>query len=335
MREMLVPVTVAAALLGGCLEREERIVVRDDGSVSVELSFRADSDEELYLGDAVPSEDRGWMVSAWTEHDEQGREIFRLTAEQSFEPGVALPESLGDLRDPYRDVTLRFPSSVMLEPRADGTYYHFRRVYRARPWAQLEVMRQKVLEQAGPLDRDRLEQLGPAEAAAVVDALAGAEVTRLVHFARLAFADVTPEAPQDAWLAVRAAAADALADLDSPALAQLLLEAEEDPAAAAALERSRAELEHRTLAAMQAALRDTGRYPPSQINRFLHRFDQHRMAHRVTEDLGDERFTVRVRMPGTVVGHNGSAEQDGVVTWTFDGSMLRDREVELMATSRR
>ena len=50
--------------------------------------------------------------------------------------------------------------------------------------------------------------------------------------------------------------------------------------------------------------------------------------------LGDERFVVRVRLPGQVSVHNGDAvEEDGTIVWRFEGRDLWDREQVLVARS--
>ncbi len=88
------------------------------------------------------------------------------------------------------------------------------------------------------------------------------------------------------------------------------------------------------VAAMHGVLRDSGAYSPGQLNRFIHLFHEEQRRHEITHDLSDERFTVRVEMPGTIVGHNADGANGNVVTWTFEGTMLRDRDVDLMVTSR-
>ena len=51
-------------------------------------------------------------------------------------------------------------------------------------------------------------------------------------------------------------------------------------------------------------------------------------------DLGDERFHVRVAMPGTVItGNFHETEDDGAVTWVFDGDRLLSGDAILRVVS--
>jgi len=75
-----------------------------------------------------------------------------------------------------------------------------------------------------------------------------------------------------------------------------------------------------------AAVADTGA--------FRRRFEFHKKAFEITEDLGDDRFEVAVQMPGTIISHNADRQAGDSVVWTFPGKMLYDRKVELMVTSR-
>jgi hypothetical protein len=56
-------------------------------------------------------------------------------------------------------------------------------------------------------------------------------------------------------------------------------------------------------------------------------------AHDHTDDLGDDTFHLRVRMPGTIVGGDYDAVEDGVAAWEFEGSTLRDRDRVLRVVS--
>lgn len=52
-----------------------------------------------------------------------------------------------------------------------------------------------------------------------------------------------------------------------------------------------------------------------------------------TQDLGDERFVVLVRMPGAVVGGNFDSREGDAVRWSFEGDSLRDRPRVLRVVS--
>ena len=52
-----------------------------------------------------------------------------------------------------------------------------------------------------------------------------------------------------------------------------------------------------------------------------------------TLDLGDEEFSVKLELPGTIVAGNFDALVDGRAAWKFNFDALRDRDVVLRAVS--
>ncbi|MHC4991780.1 MAG: hypothetical protein ACYTGC_12445, partial [Planctomycetota bacterium] len=336
MRTRLEPIIVLASslLAVGCIEREESITVEPDGTVHMELSFSADSFDELYLGDAVPAIDRGWLVETWVDRDDDGQETFKLTAEQSFAPEEALPGDYAGRKDALADVVLKFPTGLTVEERRDGIYYHFRRVYAPRDWAYLQTPREQLLEQVEVLEGRDFELLSPSERRTLLESLVRFELTKFEVFARRAFLDASPTAPQSVWLAVRAALQPLVTTLEYERLAELVLVMDEDPIAAQQLEAEREAFEESAVVAMRAALAESGEYDGSSMAYFLQRFRQHRKAFEITEELEDDGFRISVTMPGTIVGHNGESASGTTVTWEFGGASFRDRELELMVSSR-
>ena len=82
----------------------------------------------------------GWQVSASQEKDTDGKVTKHvLTAVQEFAPGQPLPGVDGDPGDPDRSLYVQYPTTVTVDQRDDGTYYHFRRVYPARSFAQVNA----------------------------------------------------------------------------------------------------------------------------------------------------------------------------------------------------
>ena len=53
-----------------------------------------------------------------------------------------------------------------------------------------------------------------------------------------------------------------------------------------------------------------------------------------TEDLSDEHWEVRVRMPGEVIAHNADKVENGELVWEFPALAIQDRDHKLKATSR-
>ena len=54
----------------------------------------------------------------------------------------------------------------------------------------------------------------------------------------------------------------------------------------------------------------------------------------VTEDLQDEKFEIRIQMPGQIVAHDGDEVEGSTVTWKFDGKAMNDRPQTVRVTSR-
>jgi hypothetical protein len=152
-------------------------------------------------------------------------------------------------------------------------------------------------------------------------------------WARDAFVETQPYAPQDAWLGVVSALDDFRRTIDYDTIASLIQQSVEatnpDGNIFAELER---EFDRAAVDTINGALASHPNV--SGTGAFRQRFDFHRKAWKVTEDLNDERFTIRVEMPGQIVAHNGDNRAGNIVTWTFAGEFLHDRTIELLVTSR-
>ena len=136
---------VLLCALAGCMRRKETITINPDGRVNISLEYDGGL-ADVTEGDAMPSEASGWQVvteERVTETDDgKPSKEMTITGEASFEPGGPLPFTFGDPDDPYFDAYLHFPTTLVVEERPDGTYYHFYRVYDSRPWAQIEAWRE-------------------------------------------------------------------------------------------------------------------------------------------------------------------------------------------------
>ncbi len=189
----------------GCVERKERITVRPEGTVLIEVNFSTESFNELYGddGDAVPSLAGGWLVEESVEVDDDGDNHYYLQAEALIPPETGLPSNFASLGDATPDVYLQFPTTVTIEDRDDGTYYHFRRVYQRRAWADLATRRRLLLDEPlKDMEGKVLETMPPQEQTKVLRAFVDFEAAKIMTFARSAYLETTPKAPQDDWLYV-------------------------------------------------------------------------------------------------------------------------------------
>src|SRR5690606_9367588 len=138
-----------AALIAGCVERKERITVFDDGFVEIVIEATGDSFEELEGPDPLPAPFAGWLVEFGEREDERGNLLHLYTASRLFGPREPLPSNWALPSSAIASSAISFPTTVSVEQRRDGTWYHFRRVYEASSWAPLEALRRRTLD--GPL----------------------------------------------------------------------------------------------------------------------------------------------------------------------------------------
>ena len=114
------------------------------------------------------------------------------------------------------------PTELTIEERRDGTYYHFKRSYLARPWAYVAQPREMVEEEIKGMDEREIDELSPGERRKIITTFAKIEVIKLEAFARAAFEDVAPHAPQDIWLDLHAALLSLVELLDYDRLIELM-----------------------------------------------------------------------------------------------------------------
>jgi hypothetical protein len=331
----------SATVLSGCVERREHISITTQGTVTFEVTMRSDSQADLFEGDAVPTAAAGWACEQKSAKDAEGRETFELYAIASFPQGTTLPGNFAARSDSRADLYLQFPTTLKIETRSDGTYYHFRRVYPARPWVQFEKLRERLIEQ--PLKSAALDGEPSTwttdQRMAVVKAMANFECEKMLIFARKAYLEAAPRSPQDGWLRVSDDLRQFVSTMDYPSLARLL---EPQPTQR---ERDRAndmfEAESKRFEAavfqrLRAALQNQAGLGGSQVEVVVASYERSKKYFEVTQDLGDDKFEITLDMPGTIIATNAenAATATSSATWKFDGQIMRDQDFELLATSR-
>ncbi len=351
-------VAMALIVLPGCLRRSESIVIHRSGSADVQLIIEGDPDD-VRSGDAMPAAAGGWAVTETKRKSRNDKDELVLTASRSVAAGGAWPTTFAESGSPAMRTALTFSTSVRTEPRSDGTYYHFRRVYHARPAARIAFLRRALLESD---DMEELMQRDPAELTAEqrktwVERSIMFEQERSTVFIDQAAAAMGEALAPHHWLPARAAARK---PFDDPALQQRALEAlSAGDEVGARLEQFDRELSDRVEQVISASLREAG-VTETIADRFLAEYRQARAHHEVTDDLGDEEFILVVEMPGVVVAHNSRDEawtndepgdekpagglheqmraetiirQPNRAAWSFRGDELRDYDMVLLATS--
>lgn len=353
---------VAALALVGCVKRTEVMVVMPDRAVRLVTLFEGDADD-VHSGDAAPSVESGWQVTERTQKDDDGKEELVLTARMNVPTGGRLPETYAPGGTPLEDVALRFPTSITVEQRDDGTYYHFRRTYAARPFAFVQHWRNQTLEEDSikALTEKDPATLTDEERVQLAEAFLRFEMEKAAALLDEGFAAVDG-VPQDAWLTARAKvrAVYQAKDLASRVVA-LMQEVEPDADALADLED---EVQADAAEAIRTALTDA-RVPPATLRTVQESLERARTSFGITEDLGDDQVWLFVALPGKIVAHNATEEvvslksavedMDGdedaasellletaelnlpagfeVAAWDIRGDALRDRDVVVAATS--
>lgn len=319
--------------LGGCLERTETITVESDGTVLIEAIYRTEQEGELYGGDALPSDAGGWLVEL-EEVDEEGQRRFTLFAEGVFGPQTELPENYAVPGDPDTTLYLQFPTTVEIENRADGVYYHFHRLYPARAWAHIQALRELLIDEPTKdlKDKDQADYT-PDDWKLIARSYTGFEAAKLLTFARAAYLETTPDRPQDDWLAVLGAFKTLQGELDVDAIAEVML-IEDEQERDEAIQREVRAWQEKSFKTLEASLRDSCGYAGSRMKSFMRRYQARLKDFEITSGLGDDAFTITVVMPGEIVGSNAAAASHDHATWKFSGQRFRDRDVELMVTSR-
>ncbi|UCD75446.1 MAG: hypothetical protein JSV91_00720 [Phycisphaerales bacterium] len=326
-------VAATGLLLLGCVKREETITIEPDGSVFMQVRYEADSDEEIHLGDAPPAITGGWLVSESVTHDQDGDDVYVLEAQAGFSPKDDLPSSFEAPRAVNRGTSLNFPTTVTIEERSDGTYYHFHRHYTARPWAHLDASRELLKEQAGGFEGLDFATMTDGQREGLISVLARSEALKYQVFARAAFRDALPDGPQDAWLKAATAITATTEALDYSAILSVMVD-ENGEIDEEALEREGKAFEESIIQAMRQALLDHGEVSSSSVNEFIYRFNWHKRYHEITEDLADEGIALTVVMPGEIVAHNAKSVAGNKAMFEIAGEDMRDKEIELMVTSR-
>jgi len=324
--------TLVLALLCGCLERKEEIEVAPDGGVRIVHEVHGDG-ADLDGGAARYPDGGPWAAERSTRTKRDGKVEHVLTAEAAFEAGAVLPGSFAPDGAAEGPGALRFPTEVTVRREPGRTVYVFARTYRARRWAPY----QRVWDEAFPEevralfeDAGDLEAMAPADRRRLLEAVIAWERGKAEAWAddalvaTAAGADRLPEAR----LAVRSAVAGYFAERVAPEDVEALLGA---PKARIEARARAVEADLDRLAVERAT--DVLGLPAADGVRLAEAIAARRRAFAVTEDLGDEAFRVRLRLPGRVVRHDGDAVEGGAVVWRFDGKALRDREHSLLAVS--
>ncbi len=325
-------------MLGGCVERKERIVVRQDGSVELSVEHRSDSLEDLLDGDALPDGRAGWETNVSSEADDGGKIVHRFEARLATTI-EAMPGTYGPPRDPGASRFLQFPTTITVERRRDGTWFHFRRTYEPRRWAELAAINESPaaqrLRQSG--EGPGVEARNVDELEALARALVDVQVERTLLLVRRALLEGVPNASQDGWLRAEERMERLALEIDARSAAEEFAravvvddEAKRLEVMKKALKRLEATVDEQITLAVKTECSLGG----SEASAFVRSLAQQRLESEVSEDIADDAFEVVVEMPGEIMGANTSDRRGNAAQWKFKGEAMFDRPRELLVSSR-
>ncbi|UCF34064.1 MAG: hypothetical protein JSV78_01910, partial [Phycisphaerales bacterium] len=305
MIRTILSLAAAASLLAiGCLKRTEGIVIAPDGSAKLMVRFEGDL-EDLENGDAMPSKKTGWQISDKIAKEDDGSKHIDRSGVLHLSAGAEWPASYAEPRTDVEEIALEFPTTLRIEKQNDGTYYHFRRVYRARPAARIRYLNESILEdkQIQELAGKDPEEITNEEREKLTKAFIDFEAEKTITFIDQAARSLEDEIPPQVWLPIRP---NVRAIYHSEELRAKTLELmsflHTDEMADAA-----AKLEEGVLADVLETLKSTlsnNGLPGSLIERFVRAYELAREGYSITEDLTDEKWRVCVDMPGRIVAHS-------------------------------
>ncbi len=319
-------------LLSGCVERKEKIHINENGAVTISSTFVANSVQELYEG-RVPSEKQGWTVRASTKTDSEGKVQHVLAAWQEFQSSD-LPSTYAcaGLKDSFS--YLQFPTSVRFEKRKDGTYCHFRRVYKKRQWAHIASLKDSLCkDNLQTLMEKDPKELSQNERIEFISGMVRLELHKMLTFARAAFLKTTPDDNvQDGWLLLYKDVLALRENLNFDRLATLIGGADHE--GDLELTNVAEKFENDVRDTILSGLRTYCGYTKNQEAAFLDEYRTQEHCHDLSKDVENERFSISLEMPGEVVGANTDKIDGNTARWEFEGKALLDCDYEIIISSR-
>jgi len=324
----LLAITIASFLLVGCLEREEKITIHQDGSLNVEWKLSGD-EGDLKEGLAVPK-GLPWKVETWVEKKEEGESLHYL-AKADFADLGAFSKAID-----FSPEDLRIDQSLERRNVNQRTYYIFKRIYRGRDWWKFQRVEErtvdkKLLDKAG--DRDKgFKSLNSEERSALARGLVDWEVGTV----RLLVSDILGRAMVDSGMSMTDSGitpdliARSLSELSaayrSVLTEQLVIEvlSMEEKAGDEELARIEAELMdvERAVLSQHFSKVDIGKYLLNGRKKFG-----------LSRDLDGESFKLIVNMPGKVILTNGELQNADTAYYEFSGTDLMKRDIRFEVVS--
>jgi hypothetical protein len=327
---------VLCATLAGCLERFEAITIKPDGSVLLRSEFRGTPEDFKKTADALPDASTGWTITTErTEQDKDGKPRQIRIAELSLTPGAAFPDSYAPAKDPRNASALKFPTTFKTIRTDAGTRFEFSRTYERRDEAVYSYLRKKLMEtdQFKALQSKDPSTMTPEQRTTLLRTFAHLESDKYARSIEVGGRALVADGswPQHIPLQLRASALKYGETFDI-AKADTLLRQPETPERDAQLNAIASEFSSGLDGAMKAEMTRLS-IPEDQQGRFNRIAQAERTMRAATEDLADEKWEVRLTMPGTLIAHNADRVENGVLVWEFSADAIMDRDQVIKASS--
>jgi hypothetical protein len=371
MKPLMIAACALAICLSACVENEEEITIRLDGSSSVRLSAKGKA-EDLADGYGLPltvpwtasnpdtlewirvlgSDTGSLMVRENLAHPsashgplDAGHEM-KLEVQADFASVKDWPRWFAPESEVYRNAYLERSASLKIESKNGRKVCTFERVLHAREFERFDVMAQ--LKKHLPAELMHRLEKDPQ--------LSAEERVKLVHEAVVAMRKTALAFLNDALTSVYTSGD---ASLPSSKTRRIEEVAQEGMAKVVSEERltevldfeipteprtqndaddtrSAKTLERDIRSTLRSALAvalDREDVPTAMQNAIRGQLEWSLTAYDHTCDLSDESFEVTVHMPGLIVGGNADQASGATATWKFEGNSLQDRERVLRVVS--
>ncbi len=364
-------VLLIATLLVSCVENEEVIEVREDGSIEVVVAAASDQIDDLTDGYSVPLHGPWTPVDATTEawvtnvgRDTgspevrsrqgafpagliRGNEKLRLGARAVFASVEDWPEFLAPAEASYRTAYLRRSADLSIESRGGKTVYVFERTFHRR-----RGMRSVWIEIGERLPEDVIERIEdeeetPADMAKITQTVRDVYERLSEQFVLDALERIYTHGdaslPLDAHTRiVQSVRASMSRFLNRLRLADLLDATrafdeseklgQEPPVHP--LTQFESDARDALRDGLTKALADEDGLSPRLRNGFLERLEWGFTAVDASSDLGDESFAITIAMPGVIVsGNNDGLDAEGRAVWRFESEDLMRGDLRMRVVS--
>ncbi len=361
------PLLSALLVLPACLENEEEITVRPDGSVEVTVRAKGDPGD-LADGYAVPlgvpwkpetPDTARWLSEVgndtgsaaiqtranevdWPVAEGESKPEVELAATRSFASVEEWPRWFAPESEPYRTAYLERSAKLEIRRLPARRVFVFERTYHGKDFVALDFTHgidEELPELTGRWDDE--QGFTPEEWTRIRDVLARRQVDSAEHFVNDAVLGLYTQG--DASLpatrlsplvhAVRAAVEGYVSVPRLMRLRELTLGAgSADENEEAVFEDYIAGYRDTIRSTAAETLAEAGLERPT-LNAVLFALEWGFTSFDHFTDLGDEEFRVELALPGTIVGGNYDETSEGRAHWKFDGENLQQGDVTLRAVS--